>query len=92
MLHWFGKHLFWVYVLQRLPMLALRELGMADAAPYVYALTCFAATVGLAWLMARLTAPIDSQLSAWSKTWAEYCTKREGKLSPGRGERPAPEP
>lgn len=94
-LHWFGKHLFWVYVLQRLPMLALRELGMADAAPYVYALVCFAATVGLAWVMARLTAPLDAKLAAWSKTWAEYCTKREKRekeISPGKGECPAPEP
>lgn len=76
-------------------MLALRELGMADAAPYVYALVCFAATVGLAWVMARLTAPLDAKLAAWSKTWAEYCTKREKRekeLSPGKGECPAPEP
>lgn len=89
-LHWFGKHLFWVYVLQRLPMLALRELGMASAAPYVYALACFAATVFLAWAMARLTAPIDSKLAAWSKTWAAHLLKREEKPSSGRGERPTP--
>ena len=84
-LFWFGKHLFWVYVLQRLPMLTLQELGMADAAPYVSALACFAATVGLAWLMARLTAPLDAKLATWSKSWAVSGTKRaekKGKSQP----------
>ena len=63
-LHWFGKNLFWIYVLQRIPMIALRDLGFADVAPYPFAAICFAVTVALAWIMSRATKPLDAKIAA----------------------------
>ncbi len=43
----FGKHVFGVYILQRLPMIVFKKLGLASK-PVLFTLVCFAATVVLA--------------------------------------------
>lgn len=50
-LTWMGDHLFWVYILQRVPMLVLQHFGFADSHPYVYLYVCFAFTIGLAYFV-----------------------------------------
>lgn len=44
-----GKHLFSLYILQRLPMIALKETALAQM-PYLYFAVCLAVTFGLSWL------------------------------------------
>lgn len=46
-LHWFGTHVFSVYILQRLPMMVLRHLGFAGHR-YAFIIISFAVTVVLA--------------------------------------------
>ncbi len=47
-LSWMGEHLFWVYILQRIPMLVLQHFGFAAEHPYIYLYICFGATILLA--------------------------------------------
>lgn len=47
-LTWMGEHLFWVYILQRIPMLVLQHIGVADKYPYMYLYVCFVITIILA--------------------------------------------
>ena len=42
---WFGDHLFEVYILQRLPMIMLKRIGLLDFNVYVYFVFCLAITV-----------------------------------------------
>lgn len=45
-LKWVGDRLFWVYILQRIPMLVLKRIGY-DSHPYRFALVAFAVTIAL---------------------------------------------
>lgn len=44
-LKWCGDNLFWLYILQRIPMLILSKTGYAKAHAYRYALICFVITI-----------------------------------------------
>ncbi len=48
----FGKHIFWIYVLQRLPMIYFQ--GKFDN-NYIYFAVCFIITVGLSYFMNKLS-------------------------------------
>ncbi len=54
-LYWFGNNLFWVYILQRLPMLVLKEIGF-NVHAYRFALISFVITIILTLIYARLSA------------------------------------
>lgn len=47
---WLGKHCFWIYILQRLPMIAFARVGFIYSNRYIYLVACFIATLGIAWL------------------------------------------
>lgn len=47
-LRWFGKHVMGIYILQRIPMIYFRSLGLNEY-PKLYALCCFAVTLLIAW-------------------------------------------
>ena len=36
LLGWFGKYLFWIYILQRIPMILLKYCGVADNSPMLF--------------------------------------------------------
>lgn len=44
LLSWFGKHLFWIYIIQRIPMIFFNYLGLSSY-PYVFLLLSFIFTV-----------------------------------------------
>lgn len=50
-LTWIGNHLFWVYILQRIPMLVLHQIGFADKHPYMFLYACFIITLIFAYYM-----------------------------------------
>lgn len=47
-LYWFGKNLFGVYILQRIPMIVFKDLGLSQYNNYLYFLSCFFCTIILA--------------------------------------------
>ena len=47
---WFGEHLFEVYILMRMPMMALQRVPGWEQGGVWYALSCLAITVILAWI------------------------------------------
>lgn len=49
-LRWCGKNLFGLYILQRIPMVVFKRIGVAGFNIYVYFVLCLAVTVLLAWL------------------------------------------
>jgi len=59
-LQFFGKHLFAIYILQRLPMLVLTRIGFGS--PYLFILISFAVTVVLAVLFDLMLGKIDKLL------------------------------
>lgn len=52
-LRWCGKHLFGLYILQRIPMIVFREIGLSDYNIYLYFIVCLAVTVVIAWLFEK---------------------------------------
>lgn len=48
-LMWCGKNLFGLYILQRIPMIIFKEIGLADFNIYLYFVVCLAVTVPMAW-------------------------------------------
>lgn len=57
-LDWFGRHIFSFFMLQRIPMLLLRYLGL-NKEPYFFIIACFFATVLLATAFDALIEKID---------------------------------
>ena len=55
----FGKHVFTVYMLQRLPMILLFNLGLLEPFTILRACIAMLVTLGLAFLIERLFVPID---------------------------------
>ncbi len=47
-LRWFGKHVMGIYILQRIPMIYFRSLGLNEY-PKLFALCCLAVTLLIAW-------------------------------------------
>lgn len=54
-LRWCGKNLFWLYILQRIPMIFLKHYGVNSLNSYFYLLLCVVGTVGLSLIMNRFT-------------------------------------
>lgn len=53
-LSWFGKNLFWIYILQRIPMLFFKYTGLNNSHKYIYLYVCAIATVLLTIGIARI--------------------------------------
>ena len=47
-LHWFGKYLFEIYILQRIPMIILERIGILGSHVYLSFIICLSATIVLA--------------------------------------------
>lgn len=45
LLKWFGNHLFWIYILQRIPMILLQSFHIEQYDSYLYLSLCFVITV-----------------------------------------------
>ena len=54
-LMWCGKNLFGLYIMQRIPMIIFKEIGVADFNIYLYFVLCAVATVPLAWAFEKYT-------------------------------------
>ena len=61
-LKWIGDRLFWVYILQRIPMNVLKHFGYASAHPYRTALISFVVTIILALFFDIIFKKIDRML------------------------------
>ncbi len=51
---WIGKHTFWIYILQRIPMIIFKDLGLASYSKYLFMIVCLASTLLISWLMQSL--------------------------------------
>lgn len=60
-LRWFGKRVFGIYILQRIPMIILQHLGMNDS-PLLFAAVSFAITIVLAEIFERAMDKLDKTL------------------------------
>lgn len=56
---WLGNHLFWIYILQRIPMIILSKLGFSTM-PLIYLTLCAIITIILAIIIDRITAYLKS--------------------------------
>ena len=54
-LRWCGKHLFGLYILQRIPMIIFKDVGLADYNIYLYFILCLVVTVIIAFLFEKYT-------------------------------------
>lgn len=52
-LRWCGKNLFGLYILQRIPMIIFREIGLSDYNIYLYFIVSLVVTVIIAWLFEK---------------------------------------
>ena len=71
-LQWLGAHVFSIYILQRIPMMVLRRLGLADHR-YLFILLSFLATLALAVLFDAALAKLDARI---------WRPRSEGKVEP----------
>lgn len=60
-LRWFGKRVFGVYILQRIPMIVLSHFG-AESKPVLFTAACIAITIVLAEIFERLMGKLDIAL------------------------------
>lgn len=58
---WIGKNLFWIYILQRIPMVFFGAHGW-NIDKYLYVAICAAVTVGLTFAFSALFRPINKKL------------------------------
>ncbi|MBQ2847602.1 MAG: acyltransferase [Clostridia bacterium] len=63
---WFGKRVFGIYILQRIPMIVLSYFGLNDK-PFLFSAACFAITIVLAEIFERLTDKLDIALKLTKK-------------------------
>lgn len=61
-LSFFGSHVFSIYILQRIPMIILSNLGLNTTNKYAFVIICFAVTVGIAVLFDRITDKLDKKI------------------------------
>ncbi len=59
-LNWFGTQVFWIYILQRIPMNLFSFLHLNEYNMYLYFVLCFASTLVLASLFSRWSNRFDS--------------------------------
>lgn len=55
-----GKYLFEIYILQRIPMIVLKHIGVYDLNHYLYFLLCVAITIVLSLIFRKILTKIDS--------------------------------
>lgn len=58
-----GQHLFGIYIMQRIPMIVFKKLGLADFNIYVYFIVCLAATILIAYLFEKYVGKLWSLIS-----------------------------
>ena len=63
---WAGKNLFWLYILQRIPMILLKNLGINEWNAQIYLWLCFGVTVVLAVCVNRFSNYLKG-LTWWKK-------------------------
>lgn len=61
-LYWFGTNVFWVYILQRIPMRVLSKLGLNNHHPYVFLITCFLFTILLSIGVGKFSIKMKSKI------------------------------
>lgn len=66
-LMWCGQHLFGLYILQRIPMIIFREIGVEDFNIYVYFVLCLVVTVPFAWLFEEYTGKLWKIITSQKK-------------------------
>ncbi len=64
-LNWIGKHTFWIYVLQRIPMIIFRHVGLAKFNTYLYFAVCVAVTLLLSVIFKFISTKIEHLI--WRK-------------------------
>ena len=57
-LQWFGKRVFGIYILQRIPMIVLSHFGMNKNA-FLFSVACFALTIVIAEIFERAMDKLD---------------------------------
>lgn len=58
-LQWLGKHTFSVYILQRIPMIVLKEMGLSASNKYAFIVISFVITLFISELFDRAMAKLD---------------------------------
>lgn len=61
-LAWFGEHVFSVYILQRIPMIILSEVGLAPGHKYMFMVLCMAVTILLATVFDYFMSRVDKKV------------------------------
>ena len=64
---WFGKRVFGIYILQRIPMIVLSYFGL-NGKPFLFSAACFAITIVLAEFFERMTDKLDVALKLSKKS------------------------
>lgn len=67
-LRWCGKNLFGLYILQRIPMIVFKAVGLMDFNIYVYFILSLIVTAALAWVFGKYTSLVKKLLSPKRKT------------------------
>ncbi|MCR5208402.1 MAG: acyltransferase family protein, partial [Eubacterium sp.] len=62
LLKWFGEHIFSIYILQRIPMIILKELGVADRHKYIFVIVSIAVTCAMAEIFDVLTGKLGKAI------------------------------
>ncbi len=65
-LRWFGKRVFGVYMLQRIPMIVLSRFGLNES-PFLFSVVCFALTIVIAEIFERAMDKLDIALKLSKK-------------------------
>lgn len=74
-LMWFGKHVFSVYILQRIPMILLDKIGVAENHKYIFLILVFLCTIWGAIVFDNLTDKL------WKKIDLKWGKERKQSLS-----------
>ena len=61
-LKWFGDNLFYIYMLQRLPMIIFSRIGLAGSHAYRFALISFILTILLTFIISKLMNIFDKKV------------------------------
>lgn len=54
-LTWLGNHLFWIYILQRIPMILFQYYHVSELHPYYFLFACLSLTILLAFFMNKFS-------------------------------------
>ncbi|MBR3868117.1 MAG: acyltransferase family protein [Clostridia bacterium] len=69
-LMWCGKNLFGLYIMQRIPMIVFKAIGVADFNVYLYFVLCVAVTVPVAWAFEKYTVKLWNLITSPKKKTA----------------------